>query len=94
MQSRHRIDMAISRVFIGSSGEQRKLVEWLTAFIRKNYSDRLEPVPWTIPWPGGRFTFEHLTRVVEETDASILFWTADDKTWYRSAERHEPREFL
>jgi hypothetical protein len=86
--------MAASRVFIGSSGEQVKLVEWLTAFITSNYAGRLEPVPWTIPWPGGRFTLEHLLKVVEETDASILFWTADDKTWYRNTERQEPRDNL
>jgi hypothetical protein len=86
--------MAACRVFIGSSREQVKLVEWLTAFIASNYEGRLDPVPWTIPWPGGRFTLEHLLRVVEETDASILFWTADDKTWYRDAERNEPRDNL
>jgi len=86
--------MPASRVFIGSSGEQVKLVEWLTAYIASNYIGRLEPVPWTIPWPGGRFTLEHLLKVVDETDASILFWTADDKTWYRNAERQEPRDNL
>lgn len=86
--------MPASRVFIGSSGEQVRLVEWLTAFITEHYSGRLEPVPWTIPWPGGRFTLEYLLRVVDETDACILFWTADDKTWYRDAERHEPRDNL
>jgi hypothetical protein len=68
--------MPTCRVFIGSSGEQVRLVEWLTAFIASNYAGRLEPVPWTIPWPGGLFTLEHLLKVVEETDASILFGNA------------------
>jgi hypothetical protein len=86
--------VSASRVFIGSSGEQVKLVQWLTAFIASNYAGRLEPVPWTIPWPGGRFTLEHLLELVEQTDASILFWTADDKTWYRNTERQEPRDNL
>jgi predicted nucleotide-binding protein len=86
--------MPTCRVFIGSSGEQVRLVEWLTAFIASNYAGRLEPVPWTIPWPGGLFTLEHLLKVVEETDASILFWTADDKTWYRNTERQQPRDNL
>src|SRR5687768_16102480 len=82
------------RIFIGSSGEQRRLVEWLTYFMRSEYAGILEPVPWTIPWPGGRFTLESLLQFVDETDACILFWTADDKTWYREAERFEPRDNL
>src|ERR1039457_5549494 len=51
--------MPTCRVFIGSSGEQVRLVEWLTSFIASNYPGRLEPVPRTIPWPGGLFTLEH-----------------------------------
>lgn len=86
--------MSACRVFIGSSGEQVRLVEWLTGFIASNYAGRLEAVPWTIPWPGGRFTLEHLLDLVEETDDCILFWTADDKTWYRDTERNEPRDNL
>ncbi|HEX4966456.1 MAG TPA: TIR domain-containing protein [Thermoanaerobaculia bacterium] len=82
------------RVFIGSSGEQKRLVEWLTAFMRTEYAGKLEPVPWTIPWAGGSYTLENLLRFVEETDASILFWTADDKTWYRDTTRQEPRDNL
>lgn len=82
------------RIFIGSSGEQRRLVEWLTAYMRAEYANRLHPVPWTIPWTGGRFTLENLLHFVDETDAAILFWTADDKTWYRETERHEPRDNL
>jgi hypothetical protein len=82
------------RIFIGSSGEQRQLVDWLTAFILREYRGKLEPVPWTIPWTGGRYTLENLLRFVDDTDASILFWTADDKTWYRDTVRHEPRDNL
>lgn len=82
------------RVFIGSSSEQQRLVEWLTAFMLRQYSGVLEPVPWTLPWPGGRYTLENLLTFVEQTDAAILFWTADDKTWYRATERHEPRDNL
>ena len=82
------------RVFIGSSGEQRPLVEWLTEFMRGEYAGKLEPVPWTIPWPGGRFTLENFLEFVEDTDACILFWTADDKTWYRDSERYQPRDNL
>lgn len=82
------------KVFIGSSGEQRKLVEWITAFIRTEYKDKIEPVPWTVPWPGGQYILENLLTFVEQTDAAILFWTADDKTWYRNTERHEPRDNL
>jgi len=82
------------RVFIGSSSEQRRLVEWLTSFIRAEYSGKIIPVPWTTPWIGGRFTLKNLLRFVDETDACILFWTADDKTWYRDTQRHEPRDNL
>src|ERR1700674_802412 len=82
------------RVFIGSSSEQRRLVEWLTAFIRSDYPGKIEPVPWTLPWTGGSFTLENLLRIVDETDAAILFWTADDKTWYRATARQEPRDNL
>src|SRR5215216_4819297 len=82
------------KVFIGSSGEQRRLVDWLTAFIRKEYWGRIAPVPWTIPWPGGQYVLENLLGFIERTDAAILFWTADDKTWYRNTERHEPRDNL
>ena len=82
------------RVFIGSSGEQRRLVEWLTSFMRAEYAGKIEPVPWTLPWAGGSYTLENLLRFVDETDASILFWTADDKTWYRDTARHEPRDNL
>lgn len=86
--------MAPIKVFLGSSGEQKRLVEWLTDFMRAEYSGRLEPVPWTTPWPGGRFTLENLLGFVDDTDASIFFWTADDKTWYRASETHEPRDNL
>jgi len=82
------------RVFIGSSSEQRRLVEWLTSFMRSDYAGRLEPVPWTAYWTGGKFIYEHLEQLVSSTDAAILFWTADDKTWYRNTERHEPRDNL
>jgi predicted nucleotide-binding protein len=82
------------RVFIGSSKEQVRLVEWLTDFMRSEYRGVLEPVPWTVPWPGGRYTLENLLDFVDETDAAILFWTADDKTWYRDTEHHEPRDNL
>ena len=82
------------RVFIGSSREQRRLVEWLTDFMRSEYRGILEPVPWTVPWAGGRYTLENLLGLVDETDAAILFWTADDKTWYRDAEHQEPRDNL
>jgi predicted nucleotide-binding protein len=47
-----------------------------------------------MPWPGGRFTLENLLRFVDNTDAAILFWTADDKTWYRETQRFEPRDNL
>jgi len=67
------------KVFIGSSGEQRRLVDWLTAFIRREYRGRLEPIPWTIPWPGGQYVLENLLGFIDRTDAAILFWTADDK---------------
>jgi hypothetical protein len=82
------------RVFIGSSGEQVRLVEWLTGFISGNYHHGLTPVPWTIPWPGGQYTLENLLGFVDDTDAAILFWTADDKTWYRDTRRQEPRDNL
>jgi hypothetical protein len=82
------------RVFIGSSKEAAPLVEYITAFIRREYAGKIEPVPWTVYWTGGSTTIEHLERFAEETDASILFFTADDKTWYRETERHEPRDNL
>src|SRR2546423_9245608 len=82
------------RVFIGSSSEQRRLVEWLTSFILSEYAGKIEAVAWTMTWTGGQYTLENLLRFVDETDASILFWTADDKTWYRDTERHEPRDNL
>jgi hypothetical protein len=82
------------RVFIGSSYEQRRLVEWLTNFMRTEYGGRIDPVPWTAYWPGGKYTYEHLENLVSSTDAAILFWTADDRTWYRETERHEPRDNL
>jgi hypothetical protein len=82
------------RVFIGSSGEQVRLVNWLTSFMRRSYARTIEPVPWTIRWPGGSYTLEHLLQLVDETDAAILFWTPDDKTWYRDTPRNEPRDNL
>lgn len=82
------------KVFIGSSGEQKKLVEWMTEFIRTEYNGKIEPIPWTVPWPGGQYILENLLNFIESTDAAVLFWTADDKTWYRNTERHEPRDNL
>jgi hypothetical protein len=84
----------LMRVFIGSSKEAKHLVEFITTFIRREYQGKIEPVPWTIYWSGGPTTIEHLERFAEETDASILFFTADDRTWYREVERHEPRDNL
>ena len=82
------------RVFIGSSTEARRLVEWLTARIGKLYASRLEPVPWTIYWQGGKYPLEQLKKFVDDTDGALLFMTADDRTWYRQTERHEPRDNL
>jgi len=82
------------RVFIGSSGEQKQLVEWLTGFMRSDYSGVLEPVPWTVPWAGGKYILETLLEFVETTDAAILFSTADDMTSYRETQRFEPRDNL
>jgi hypothetical protein len=82
------------RVFIGSSKEARPFVDFLTSFIRAEYPGRIEPVPWTMYWTGGSTTIEHLEKFAEETDASIMLFTADDKTWYRETERHEPRDNL
>lgn len=82
------------RIFIGSSGEQRRLVEYMTDFMRKEFGKKLEPVPWTVPWAGSMYTLENLLAFVDSTDGAILFWTADDKTWYRDTVRHEPRDNL
>ncbi len=82
------------RIFIGSSKEQQRLVEWITAFMAREYAGRLEAIPWYIPWPGGRYTLENLLTIVRDTDASILFWTADDKVWYRGTEADQPRDNL
>ena len=82
------------RVFIGSSGEQKQLVEWLSGYMLKEYGGTLEPVPWTGRWPGGRYTLENLMHFVEDTDASILFWTPDDRTWYRETDLIKPRDNL
>ncbi len=79
-------------VFIGGSKEQRRLVEWLTDFMVREYSTKLKPRPWYAPWPGGRFTLETLLSIVEDTDEAILFRTADDTTWYRETEIHAPRD--
>ncbi|MET0464564.1 MAG: TIR domain-containing protein [Chitinophagaceae bacterium] len=81
------------RIFIGSSGEQRRLVEWLTGFIRREYRD-IEPVPWISPWTSGNFTLENIQEFIRNTDASILFWTPDDLTQYRGTTRYEPRDNL
>jgi hypothetical protein len=81
------------RVFIGSSGERARLVDWLTAFIRREYPT-IEPVPWTAPWTAGQFTLENIEEHIRNTDASILFWTHDDLTQYRGTERYEPRDNL
>lgn len=82
------------RVFIGSSTEARRHVEWLTAYIGKHFAGELEPVPWTVYWEGGDYPLEQLKKFVDQTDAAILFMTAEDKTWYRDSERHEPRDNL
>jgi len=81
------------RVFIASSGEARRLVEWLTGFIRREYRD-IEPVPWIAPWDSGSFTLENIEGFIKDTDASILFWTPDDLTNYRGTARYEPRDNL
>ncbi|WP_198031998.1 TIR domain-containing protein [Bradyrhizobium sp. Ec3.3] len=82
------------RVFIGSSYEQRRLVEWVTYFINREYKGVIEVLPWTKPWAGGSYTLEYLEWVANQTDGAILFWTPDDKTWYRKIERVEPRDNL
>lgn len=82
------------RVFIGSSGEQKSLVRWLTQFIRAEYK-QIVPVPWTAPWEGGKYTLENLEKQIRDTDASILFWTPDDQSQYHGVEkRYEPRDNL
>src|SRR2546428_10099103 len=95
-ENRARERILAIRVFIGSSKEQRQLAEWLTAFMTSDYHGRLIPIPWydNTYWPGGRYTLENLLSVVASSDAAVLFWTADDKTWYRGTEVDEPRDNL
>lgn len=80
------------RVFLGSTSEHVKLVEWTSNYLVENFG--FNPVPWTIStaFPRSRSTLEGLQKHLEEVDAAIIFVTADDLTESRGTTSPTPRD--
>lgn len=80
------------RVFLGSTAENVRLVEWTSNFLVEKFG--FDAVPWQIPgaFPRGHSTLDGLQKNLEEIDAAIIFVTADDLTESRGGTSQTPRD--
>jgi hypothetical protein len=81
--------MARPRIFLGSSGEQAKLLGAIT----RGLSDVAEVEPWTTIFNPGRSTLDQLVELSQEVDFAAFVFAQDDFTDSRS-ESHQasPRD--
>lgn len=81
------------KIFIGSSNEAvaQGLVDKVAMWIE---SKGHTPIPWNkeglfLP---GSYTLHRLQTIATEVNAAVLFFTEDDKTWYRDEVKVSPRD--
>jgi predicted nucleotide-binding protein len=67
------------RIFLGSSGEQAKLLR----AIEKGLSDIADVEPWTTTFNPGRSTLDRLVELSQEVDFAAFVFARDDWTMRR-----------
>jgi hypothetical protein len=72
--------MAKPRIFLGSSGEQAKLIRAIT----RGLSDVADVEPWTTIFNPGRSTLDQLVELSQEVDFAAFVFAQDDFTDSRS----------
>ena len=72
------------RIFLGSSGQQHKLVQALT----RGLSDIADVEPWTTTFNPGVSTLERLLELTKEVDFAAFVFAADD--WTKSSASSAP----
>ncbi|HET7760082.1 MAG TPA: nucleotide-binding protein [Gaiellaceae bacterium] len=70
------------RIFLGSSGEQTKLVEAIT----RGLEDVAEVEPWTTTFNPGRSTLDRLVELSQEVDFAAFVFAQDDWTTTKASE--------
>jgi predicted nucleotide-binding protein with TIR-like domain len=70
------------RIFLGSSGEQAKLVEAIT----RGLEDVAEVEPWTTTFNPGRSTLDRLVELSQEVDFAAFVFAQDDWTTTKASE--------
>jgi hypothetical protein len=80
-----------SRIFVGSSSEQRKLATIVCEELRKS---TFHPLPWweTGVFRAGDVTLDRLVQLSQLCEAAVLVFGADDKTWARGVEFKSVRD--
>jgi hypothetical protein len=68
--------MAKPRVFLGSSGKQKKLVNALT----RGLEDIADVEPWTTSFNPGTTTLDRLLQLTREVDFAVMIFAEDDWT--------------
>ncbi len=77
------------RIFVGSSGEQRRLAEVLAqALSQSGYA----VVRWWEAVPPTGFTLETLAYHAQNVDGAVFLCFEDDRTWYRGVETASVRD--
>src|SRR5436190_13658543 len=64
------------RIFLGSSGKQKKLLQALT----RGLCDDADVVPWTTSFNPGTTTLERLLELTHEVDFAVFVFARDDWT--------------
>jgi hypothetical protein len=72
------------RIFLGSSGQQAKLLAALT----RGLEDVAEVVPWTTSFNPGTTTLERLIELTHEVDFAVFVFAQDD--WTTKGAAHDP----
>jgi hypothetical protein len=70
------------RIFLGSSGEQAKLVEAITSGLE----DVADVEPWTTTFNPGRSTLDRLVELSQEVDFAAFVFAQDDWTTTKASE--------
>src|SRR5438067_1943429 len=84
----HESAMNKPRLFLGSSGEQAKLLVAIT----RGLEDVADVEPWTTTFNPGRSTLERLVELSQEVDFAAFVFAQDDWTTTDASESGQPRD--
>lgn len=80
------------RVFLGSSGENRRAADEIAACLRTEGADLVLPWSDATAFPRGRTYIESLESIIKRCNSALLVATSDDKTDKRGDTDLQPRD--